>query len=266
MTRIVSGHQPSYLPWLGLLHKASLCDDFVFMDDVQFLRRDWNHRNRVKGPDGEVLLTVPVTLPNGSRTTLKDTRVAETKEGGSQDWQSSHWKSLSLFLGKAPYWDEHAPFLERFYMERRWRWLAELCLEQLTYFLAAFGLKPRVLVGSEQGFSGYKSDLVLEHAQRTKADTCVTGRQGVNYIDTDAFSRAGVALYFQDYAHPTYPQRFGPFLPMMCALDLLCNTGPDARVILSRGNVNRADLDRVRATQGATVLTTIASLDEKSIP
>jgi hypothetical protein len=41
--RIVTGHQPVYLPWLGLFHKISLADVFVLMDDVQYLVRDWNN-------------------------------------------------------------------------------------------------------------------------------------------------------------------------------------------------------------------------------
>ena len=34
----VSGHQPAYLPWLGLFHKLYLSDVFVYMDTVQFLQ------------------------------------------------------------------------------------------------------------------------------------------------------------------------------------------------------------------------------------
>ena len=45
---IVSGHQPVYLPWLGLFHKISLCDKFVYMDTVQYLNNDWNNRNKIK--------------------------------------------------------------------------------------------------------------------------------------------------------------------------------------------------------------------------
>lgn len=59
---IISGHQPVCLPWLGLLHKALLADRFVFMDDVQYLRQDWNNRNKIRTPGGWQWLTVPVAL------------------------------------------------------------------------------------------------------------------------------------------------------------------------------------------------------------
>ena len=61
--KIISGHQPVYLPWLGLIHKAFLADVFVFMDDVQYLSQDWNNRNRIKNPQGKAIwLTVPVNI------------------------------------------------------------------------------------------------------------------------------------------------------------------------------------------------------------
>ena len=63
---IITGHQPVYLPWLGLFHKIALADTFVFMDDVQYLSQDWNNRNFIKGSQGKVRLTVPVRLKASS--------------------------------------------------------------------------------------------------------------------------------------------------------------------------------------------------------
>lgn len=45
---ILTAHQPVYLPWLGLFHKIALSDVYCFFDDVQYLRRDWNNRNKIK--------------------------------------------------------------------------------------------------------------------------------------------------------------------------------------------------------------------------
>ena len=57
---IISGHQPVYLPWLGLFHKLHLCDKFVFMDTVQYLDGDWNNRNKIRTANGSIMLTVPI--------------------------------------------------------------------------------------------------------------------------------------------------------------------------------------------------------------
>ena len=56
---ILTAHQPVYLPWLGLFHKIALADLFVSFDQVQYLPKDWNNRNKIKTPrDSEESVSV----------------------------------------------------------------------------------------------------------------------------------------------------------------------------------------------------------------
>ena len=59
--------QPSYLPWLGYFEQMSRSDKFVLLDDVQYTRRDWRNRNRVRVNEGWAWLTVPVLQKVSSR-------------------------------------------------------------------------------------------------------------------------------------------------------------------------------------------------------
>ena len=53
-------------PMLEKMHGKSYFDKiagsdlFVFLDEPQFKKREFQNRNRIKGPNGEVWLTVPV--------------------------------------------------------------------------------------------------------------------------------------------------------------------------------------------------------------
>lgn len=49
---ILSGHQPGYLPFIGLFHKIAISDTFIFVDGVQLEKKSWQTRNRIrtKGP------------------------------------------------------------------------------------------------------------------------------------------------------------------------------------------------------------------------
>src|SRR5229473_3132034 len=49
--------QPSYIPWRGYFDLIRRVDVFVFFDDVQYDRRGWRNRNRVKSPQGSRWLT-----------------------------------------------------------------------------------------------------------------------------------------------------------------------------------------------------------------
>lgn len=253
--RIVSGHQPAYLPWLGLLHKVALADVFVFMDDVQYLTQDWNNRNKIKGPQGAFWLTAPVRKETAGGA-LKDVRIVDDGWGGRRHWQMEHWRSLESCYRKAPYWDAHAAFFEQLYVQRAWRYLAELNETILRYLMEAFDLAPQWVRGSECGFVGRKSDLVLEHCRRFDADACVLGALGREYLVEGDFLAAGVSVMYQDYRHPTYPQRFGEFCSHLSAVDLLLNCGPQSREILFDGNVTRADIEcATQRGDGPRVLT-----------
>ena len=55
-----SAHQPNYLPYLGFFDKIVRSDVFIIADITQFVRQDWQNRNRIKGPSGVFWLTVPI--------------------------------------------------------------------------------------------------------------------------------------------------------------------------------------------------------------
>jgi hypothetical protein len=239
---VVSGHQPAYLPWLGLLHKASLCDVFVYMDDVQFLDRDFNHRNRVLSPNGQILwLTVPVARKASPSNILKDILIQ--KEHSAQSWQQRHWATLRSCYGKCEYFKEYAPFFEWLYLENTWEYLVELNLAILRKALDWFDIQVYIAIASELDFSGTNSDLVLEHCRRFDAKTVVTGTHGRDYIVRDDFESLGVKVIFQDYQHPEYSQRARiDFVPCLSFVDLLFNHGPYSGAIMREGNVMKAEI------------------------
>ena len=60
----------------------------------------------------------------------------------------------------------------------------------------------------------------------------MSGDAAREYLDVDLFARHGVAVEWQNYRHPVYPQQHGAFLPFLSALDLLLNCGDDSASIL----------------------------------
>ena len=66
--------QPTYLPWAGYLAMIEKVDIFVFLDSVQFARRSWQQRNRIKSANGELMLTVPV-----HRKGLRDQKIQNVR-------------------------------------------------------------------------------------------------------------------------------------------------------------------------------------------
>jgi hypothetical protein len=74
-------HQPNFFPRLSTVAKLYAADIWISLDDVQFARRDYQHRCQV-APAGDARmpqrwLTIPVHLPAGRGTLIRDVRVAE---------------------------------------------------------------------------------------------------------------------------------------------------------------------------------------------
>lgn len=231
---VVSGHQPAYLPWLGYFHKMILADVFVFMDDVQFDRQGFIHRNRIKGSGGEsILLSVPIHKEDRYRV------ISEVRTG-SQPWQRRHFESIRHAYRHAPFWDTHQSWLRKIYLERQWDHLADLCWEMLEYFRAQIGIDCRVVRESREDFTGKKSDLVLEHCLRYDATICLTGTMGREYIRYESFHDRGIRVVHQEYHHPQYPQQHGAFIPNMGIIDGLMNMPAEELYgLIQQGNLDR---------------------------
>src|SRR3546814_12052867 len=69
--------QPTYLPWIGYFGMIDRADIFVFLDPVQFARRSWQQRNRIKTANGPLMLTVPVHKQGARDQTISAVRIAE---------------------------------------------------------------------------------------------------------------------------------------------------------------------------------------------
>jgi len=233
---IVTAHQPSYLPWLGLLHKAALADTFVMVDTVQFEKDSFINRNKIRAPEGWRWLTVPVLSKNHLQETLFDLKIAP------RPWARKHWTAFRMFYSRAPFFKDHAEFLEQLY-RREWDLLVDLCEETLIYLFRAFGIGAKLVRASSLSVSGRKSDLVLDLCRATGASVFVFGALGRQYAEIPAFEASGVRVVFQDYHHPTYKQVYPGFEAGMNAFDLLANVGPGSRKTLLDGNLPREALE-----------------------
>ena len=242
---IVSGHQPVYLPWLGLFHKLYLCDKFVFMDTVQYLGGDWNNRNKIRMPNGSLTLTVPIDRQKSKSKMLDKIVVHGYENPESKDfWQKKHWESIKVNYKKSAYFDEFAGELEEMYLKKNWKYLIDICWHQFNFFRKCLGLDNKEIVRmSDFSFEGAKDDLILDHCKKLNGDAVVFGFHGKEYVDINKFNNSNILVYFQNYIHPVYQQRFKGFESNMSVLDLLFNYGSErSREIVLSKNISYAEL------------------------
>ena len=223
---ILTAHQPMFMPWLGLFDKISKADVFCIFDDVPFERHGFGNRNQIKTHTGAQWLTVPVHLDDHLAKPAHQVRICDDHK-----WRRKHLRSIELAYQKALYFKFYWPAIKLLY-SADFTTLAMLDKAILETFLSLLGIKVEIVTASQLGFSGSKSDLVLDMCVKLGATEYWFGEQGMAYCDVRSFTDAGVTPRFQCYQHPTYRQLHGAFASHMSIIDLLMNCGPASLRIL----------------------------------
>jgi len=227
MSKRIAILQPGYLPWLGYFEQLARVDLFVHYDDVQYTRRDWRNRNRIKGPEGPTWLTVPVAVKGNYHIPISKVTVPD------QLWRDHHLRTIRHCYARCPYFDSVYPKLER-WLGAPWTFLADGCIEGINMFCTELGARTETMRSSEVTEVTHlgKSERLIAICQRLGATEYLSGASARAYLDNDAFERAGIRVIFQEYKHPTYGQRWGDFVPYLSVLDLVMNEGPRSLDIL----------------------------------
>ncbi|MEQ9085607.1 MAG: WbqC family protein [Pontimonas sp.] len=221
--------QSNYIPWRGYFDIINLCDIFVFLDDVQYTRRDWRNRNKIRTSSGPRWLTVPVLTKGAYHQMVQDTRISDPS------WAASHWRSIELSYRRAPHFKAY---------EARYRSLYERAagLSHLSainrLFIQAIMVDLRIstelLDSAALAVDATKSNRILEICRRLGATRYLSGPSAAAYLDLDAFAAAGIAVEWMRYdTQISYSQVHGPpYTANVSALDMLFNVGEDARDLL----------------------------------
>ena len=222
----VSILQPSYLPWLGFFEQMSRSDKFVLLDDVQYTRRDWRNRNKIRVGEGWAWLTVPVLQKSRFSQSLLETRI-----DNSVPWRRKHLQSLRQHYCKSPFFENYFSRCEQLY-EKNWEYLIDLCLETIHLLKEEMEINTPLLRSSEMKTSGTKTERLLSICRELGATHYLSGESASDYISEKDFSSQSIVLEYQHYEHPVYPQRYPGFVPHLSAIDLLFNCGKQSLGIL----------------------------------
>lgn len=216
--RVVTIHQPDFLPWLGFFDRWAKSDIYIVLDDVQFLRRGWHNRDKVKTPQGVQWLTIP-TRKKGRYDQL----IREVEIDYSSDWRYKHLETIRMSYHKAPAFDLIFPGLEEIYQTAP-KMLMELNLSLLKFAASKLGIRIPTVFASDFALMTKSSLRLLDLVQTVGGTVYLTGSGSVNYLDLELFVQAQVEVVIQEYPGQVYPQLHGEFVPGLSVLDYLMMT------------------------------------------
>lgn len=236
---ILSGHQPNYLPYPGLIGKILHSDKFIYVSNVQLEKKSWQNRNRLKGANGEIVLSVPV-LTKGKF----NQKISETQINNGENWRQKHFGTISLNYKKAPYYKDYIDFFEDLY-SKEWTSLNDLDIYIMNYVLHELNIKTEIFYDTDFDFKGSNNDLLVEMTKALNCDTYLSNKGSENYVDISAFTQNGLNHQYLDYKNVTYKQCYREFVPFLSIFDMLFNIGKEAtyEIIADRNNYNFSELN-----------------------
>ncbi|MFI8436226.1 WbqC family protein [Streptomyces sp. NPDC079020] len=153
----ITGHQPDCLPYTGFFARMLEADEFLVVEHVQFEKKSWQSRNRIAGPYGVVLLSVPVRTKGRFHQACSQVEVAEPRGR----WRDKHWQSMLGCYGSAPHFARHGPFFEALY-QQTWDRLVDVNLAIIRYLAACFAIETPLLLSSPMQLTGRKTELLAQ--------------------------------------------------------------------------------------------------------
>lgn len=188
-------HQPNLFPRLPTLAKLFAADYWIVLDDVEFARRDYQHRARLAAlgdPLQRQWLSIPTHLPQGRPTLIRDTLIADPNLARRRTAGM-----LRQNYGVSPHWPVLAhvlePVLDAFDSGRT----AIVAQTSTRVLLDLLGWKGQILRSSELPARPGRSQRLADLAAAAGARwyLCGTGGTDVGYRRRATFAPPQVLIW-----------------------------------------------------------------------
>jgi hypothetical protein len=175
-------HQPNLFPRLSTLAKLFAADTWIVLDNVQFNRRDYQHRTRLANltdPSRHQWLTIAAHLPDGRDTLIHHVRTADPARS------KRRLEALTeRYYGDSPHWPDIAPALQT--VARLFdttRTVATIAEASTTALLRSLGWTGTIVRSSALNPCDGRSERLADLAHRINAHTYLCGTGGMRYLN-----------------------------------------------------------------------------------
>ena len=222
--------QPYVFPYLGYFQLVQAVDQFVFYDDVNFIKRGWIHRNNILVNSHSHRFTVP--LKRASQSKLINEVMLHPVEYPA--WREKFLKTLHQSYKNAPQFESvYALVTEVLTAEQDS--IANLTINSIKSVSQYLQLDNNFIHSS--GLSYDRSlrgpDKILALCQQQGAAMYINPIGGQELYDAALFEESNIALRFIQSQPVSYQQFAEPFVPHLSIIDVLMfNTVAEVRALL----------------------------------
>jgi hypothetical protein len=197
--------QPYVFPYLGYFQAIKKCDQFCFLDDVQFIKRGFIHRNSLLVNGKSHRFSIPLKKASQHK------KICEVEVADEYlNWKKGFLRSLAFNYGKAPYYSEVVSFVKESLEHQS---ISEIAQQSVTSTCNYLGLERRFTRSADARYDR------SSNAQQKMIDICkfyghyelLNPIGGSKLYDSSVFDEEGIQLKFftmdenglQEFADPS---------------------------------------------------------------
>lgn len=208
--------QPYFLPYIGYFALINAVDKFVYFDDVQYIRRGWVHRNRIKVVDKWHYITLPVQKAPFSA------KINEVHVADDEKEINKIKKSIERSYRKAPYYYNEVEELifDSFIPGEN---ISKLNIGLTNKICNYLNINTEMYISSEipKDNSLKGEDKIINICKILGGDHYINPIGGVEIYSKEKFLDSGIKLNFIKMNEIVYLQGTGDFIPNLSIIDVL---------------------------------------------
>lgn len=193
--KILSAHQPNFLPWFGFFEKIMKSDVFVFSDDVLFVKQQLTNRTYlINTRNEEFFVTLPINRSKGTRIYEKYI---------SEDHKLIN-KSINKILSNyknSKFYDEIRLICRKIIDDyENTLSLGQINVNTIVYICNKLKISSKFYLGSNMNLQSYnKNERLLKRAQKLGIMTYLHGKGADGYQDNAYLVQNGMKLIEVNY-------------------------------------------------------------------
>lgn len=218
MSKVFSGHQPNFIPYLGFFYKMLRSDVFVLDDDVQYSNDGLHNANFLKIGGSRYKIVVPVNVKFGDR--INEARICYER-----NWVDKMLKTIKMNYGKTPFFEEGYEFMSR-HLNAGYELLSDMNIAMISEIAERLGLQTKIVIASKDVPTDRKNnERNVYQCVQLGADVYYSGVGGKAYNDEQMYADDGIKIVYSDFKPFVYRQTGKEFVDNLSIIDYVMNMG-----------------------------------------
>jgi hypothetical protein len=206
--------QPYFLPYMGYFQLMASVDEFIFLDDVNYIKKGWINRNRLLENGSDKIFTIPLQDASQNKN-INQLLIAPG------NWRGKLIKTINQNYNKSPYYYQVIELIEKI-INCDILNLADYAIYSVTNIAEYLGMRFSHKKSSEILIpQSVAQDRIINICNAVDANIYINMEGGMHLYEKEKFDKAGIELKFLKPFLKNYKQFDGEFISGLSMLDIL---------------------------------------------